>query len=466
MTQNTDVYLNFINGQWRQGSVPEWDENRNPAKPAEVLGRSTRSTAADVAKAIELARVAQKAWAAKTRPARAAVLSKVASIMRSRLESFAKAITLEEGKNLTESRAEVQRSIQLLELVAADGRATTGALIASENPTMTIQTVRVPLGVVGVITPWSSPLAVPVAKLAPALLEGNAVVFKPSTLTPATAKLLVFTFEEAGIPAGVLNLVYGPGAIVGTSIIDDPRVAAISFTGSNEVGCEVNVRAARRFARLQLDLGAKNAMIVCADADLDLAVADAVRSAFGSTGQSSLAISRVVVDRQVHKEFVEKLVAAVKQLKLNDGMLDASAMGPIIDERQYKTVLKAIETARSEGAVLACGGEPATAPGGGKFVTPAVFDEVRPEMTLAKEEVFGPVLAILPVDSLEKAIEVANSVNFGLIASVYTRSIQQVSGYAERLRVGTVQLNTTNTEARVRGAEFFCENKTVYIDHK
>ncbi|MBI3542755.1 MAG: aldehyde dehydrogenase family protein [Deltaproteobacteria bacterium] len=479
-----EVYLNFIGGQWRQGSTPDWDENRNPARPNDVLGKSTRSTAADVGKAIEAAAAAQKEWARKPRTARAAVLEKVAQLMRSRIDTFAKTITLEEGKNFNEARGETLKSINVLEFTASEGRRPTGEVIPSDMPNTLIYTTRSPLGVVGIITPWNFPLCIPVWKIAPGLLEGNAIVFKAATLTPATAKLLVFTFEEAGLPAGVLNLVYGSGAVVGNAIVDDPRVKAISFTGSNEVGTELYARAARRGAHVQLEMGGKNPVIVCADADLDQAVEATVMGAFGSTGQRCTATSRVVVERSVQKAFVEKLLPLVRAIKVGDGITNPSAMGPVVDIKQYKSVLKAIEDAKSDGAKLVCGGEPCTAPGGGHFVTPTVFDDVKPSMRLAREEVFGPVLAIIPVDGFEEAIEVSNNVEYGLSSSIYTNDVKRVMQYADRIETGMMHVNspTVGGEAQApfggckatgiggremgsTGPQFFCEIKTMYIDY-
>jgi aldehyde dehydrogenase (NAD+) len=481
-----DVYLNYINGQWKQGSSGQWDDNRNPARPSEILGKSTRSTAVDVERAIDAAAAAQPEWARRPRPARGALLDKVAQILRGKVDTHAKTLTREEGKNLNEARGEILKAINVLEFMAAEGRRPTGQVIPSEMPNTFIYTTRAPLGVVGVITPWNFPICIPAWKIAPALLEGNAVVFKPASLTPATAALLVRAFEEAGLPPGCLNLVYGSGGTVGNAIVGDKRVRAISFTGSNEVGLALHVQAAKRLARTQLEMGGKNPVIVLADADLDQAAEAATMGAFGSTGQRCTATSRVVIERSVHEAFTQKLLARVRAIKVGDGLADPAAMGPVVDEKQFKSVLDEIENAKKEGAKLLAGGERIGAPGPdtGYFIQPTVFDQVRPEMRLAREEVFGPVLAIIPVSDAEEAFKVANAVEYGLSSSVYTRDIQRVMQYAERIETGMLHVNspTVGGEAQApfggmkmtglggremgaTGPEFFCELKTVYVDY-
>jgi aldehyde dehydrogenase (NAD+) len=480
-----DVYLNFIGGQWKQGSSGQWDSNRNPARPTQVLGKSTRSTAVDVSRAVEAAAAAQHEWARKPRPARGALIAAAAAIIRKRAETFAEALTKEEGKNLNESRGEVMKSVNVMEFMASEARRPTGHVIPSEMPNTFLYTTRSPLGVVALITPWNFPVCIPAWKIAPALLEGNAVVFKPASLTPATAALLVRAYEEAGLPAGVLNLVYGSGSVVGNALVQDKRVRGISFTGSNEVGLELNTQAARRGARVQLEMGGKNPLIVLADADVDQAVEATVSGAFGSTGQRCTATSRAIVDRSVHAAFVQKLVARVRAIKVGDGLADPTAMGPVVDENQFKSVLDAIEVAKAEGAKLLCGGERvgAAGPEAGYFIAPTVFDGVKPTSRLALEEVFGPVLAVIAVDGFEEAVRVANAVEYGLTSSIYTRDIQRVMQYAEQVETGMLHVNSPTVggeahapfggvkatglggrEMGATGPEFFCEIKTVYID--
>lgn len=486
MMDHRDVYLNWVGGQWKQGSSGQWDPNRNPAKPFEVLGKATRSTPVDVENAIKIAAAAQVEWAGRPRPARGAIIQKAASLLRGKVDAFAKMITREEGKNLNEARGEVLKTINILEFMAGESRRPTGEVLPSEMPNTWVYTTRAPLGVVAVITPWNFPVCIPAWKIAPALIEGNAVVFKPSSLTPASAGMLVRLFEEAGVPAGVLNLVYGPGSTVGNALIQDSRVRAISFTGSNEAGREVHQLAAKRMAHVQLEMGGKNPVIVLADADLDQAVDATVQGAFGSTGQRCTATSRVIIERSVHGAFVEKLLTRVRSIKVGDGLADPTAMGPVVDEKQMRVVLEAVELAKQEGAKLLCGGERVgvAGPESGYFVAPTVFDEVTPAMKLAREEVFGPVLAVMPVGSFDEAVRVANGVEYGLSSSIYTRDIQRVMQYVDKLETGMLHVNSPTVggeahapfggmkmtgmggrEMGATGPEFFCELKTVYIDY-
>ena len=484
MSDHQDVYLNYINGQWKPGTTAQWDVNRNPAKPAQALGKSTRSSLNDVAQAIDAAAAAQHAWATKPRPARGAILHQAAQIMKRQIDAIAKTMTLEEGKNFNEARGEVLKAINVMEFTASEGRRPTGEVIPSEMPNTFIYTTRTALGVVGIITPWNFPLCIPAWKIGPALLEGNTVIFKPATLTPGCAVLLVRAFEEAGIPAGVLNLVFGSGAVVGDAIVNDKRVRAISFTGSNEIGLALNVQAAKRLARVQLEMGGKNPVIVLADADIDQAVEACASGAFGSTGQRCTATSRVVIDRAVHAAFVTKLVARVRAIKVGDGLADPTNMGPVVDEKQFASVLAAIDSAKEEGATLICGGEKVVTPDNGYFIAPTVFDNVKPGSKLAMEEVFGPVLAVIPVTGFEEAFKVANEVEYGLSSSIYTRDVQRCMQYAELIESGMLHVNspTVGGEAQCpfggvkntglggremgsTGPEFFSEIKTVYIDY-
>jgi len=481
----SDVYLNLINGQWKQGGSGQWDENRNPARPSELIGKATRSHALDIDRAIDAAQKAQAEWAHTPRPKRGAVLAKAASLLRGKLETVAKTITREEGKNLSEARGEVQKAINCLEFTAAESRRPTGQVIPSELPGTMIYTTRAPLGVVAVITPWNFPICIPAWKIAAALVEGNTVVFKPASSTPASAGLLTRIFEEAGVPAGVLNLVYGSGAQIGSLLAIDPRVRGISFTGSNEVGTQLNIIAAKSLKRVQLELGGKNALIVCADADLDAAVDAAVMGAFGSTGQRCTATSRVIVERGVTEAFTAKLVEKTRTLRVGDGLGDGSPMGPVVDEKSLLSLVEAIETAKQEGARLLCGGERVGAPGPdtGYFIAPTIFDQVTPQMKIAQEELFGPVLAVMTVESFEDAIRVANHVRFGLTSSVYTRDITRALRYAEQMETGMLHINspTVGGEAQApfggmketglgrremgaSGPEFFSELKTVYLE--
>jgi alpha-ketoglutaric semialdehyde dehydrogenase len=482
MADQQDVYLNYIDGQWKPGRSGRWEVNRNPARPSQILGKITQSNELDIRDAVDAAERAQKEWAKKPRPQRAAVLLKAAHVIQNRLESFAKALTLEEGKNLSESRGEIQKTVNVLEFIGSEGRRPTGQVIPSEMTGTFIYTTRAPLGVVGVITPWNFPVCIPAWKIGPALLEGNAVLFKPASLTPNCAVLLTRAFEEAGLPKGLLNLLFGIGAVVGNAIVKDPRVRAISFTGSNEVGRGLYTEAAKGLKRVQMEMGGKNPLIVLEDADLDLAVDATVMGAFGSSGQRCTATSRVIIHESVHAAFREKLLFKTRSLKVGDGLAHPQAMGPLVDEKQMTTVLEMIQQARDSGCNLICGGERVGMEG--YFVAPTVFDDVKPDSKLAREEVFGPVLALIPVRSFEEAVQVANAVEYGLSSSVYTRDIQRVMQYADRIETGMLHVNspTVGGEAQApfggvkatglggremgsTGPEFFCEIKTVYVDY-
>lgn len=481
-----EVYLNFVGGKWKEGSLGDWDLNRNPAKPNEIIGQSTRSSSQDVHAAIDAAAAALEKWSKTPRPTRGLILKQAADLIREKIDFFSQTITREEGKNLSEARGEVMKTINTLEFTASEGRRPTGEVIPSEMPNTFLYTSRSPLGVVGIITPWNFPLCIPAWKIGPALLEGNTIVFKPASLTPSCATELVKVFEQAGLPPGVLNLVYGSGSTVGNAIVQDPRVRAISFTGSNQVGSELNAAAAKRLAKTQLEMGGKNPIIVLSDAHLDQAVEATLQGAFGSTGQRCTATSRAIVEKSIHAEFVQKLVARIRTIKVGDGLLDPQAMGPVVDEKQMKCVLDAIQTAKKEGAVLLCGGEQVSSgsPDSGYFIAPTLFDHVKPSMSLARDEIFGPVLAVIPVSDFQEAIQVANAVEYGLSSSIYTQNIQNVMNYADQIETGILHINSPTVGGEVQapfggvkatgiggremgstGPEFFCEVKTVYIDY-
>ena len=482
--QSNLTYLNYIDGTWRDGTATGQDENRNPANPSQVLGKSTRSSKEDVQKAIAAAKTAQKTWVRLPRPIRGQYLEKAAAIIKTRIDLFAKTMTEEEGKNFNEARGEVLKTINVLEFTASEARRPTGEVIPSEMPNTFLYTTRVPYGVVGIITPWNFPLCIPAWKIAPALLEGNTVIFKPATITPGCAVLLVKAFEEAGLPKGVLNLVFGSGSVVGNAIVEHPDIHCISFTGSNEVGTRIHEQAAKRLCKTQLEMGGKNPLIVCSDADLELAAEATVMGAFGSTGQRCTATSRVIVERKVHAEFTKTLVEKTRTITVGDGMKNPKAMGPVVDEHQYGSVLSFIEEGKRQGLKLLCGGEKVVTPENGFFIAPTIFDNVPAKSKLAQEEIFGPVLSVIIVDTYEQALDVANDVAFGLTSSVYTQDIQRIMQYADQIETGMLHVNspTVGGEAQApfggmkatgmggremgsTGPEIFCEIKTIYIDY-
>ena len=353
-------------------------------------------------------------------------------------EDLARLLTREEGKTVKESLGEIQRAINILEYTAGEGRRLGGETVPSELPRNFAYTVRHPLGVVAAVTPWNFPVAIPVWKIAPALVCGNTVVFKPATLTPETATALVSLFERAGLPPGVLNLVLGSGGTVGNAIVDHEAVRAVSFTGSNEVGAEIYGRGAKRMARVQCEMGGKNPVVVMADADLDLAVESTALGAFGSTGQRCTATSRVVVEEGIADRFVEALVARARKVRVGNGAEAGVDMGPAVDKSQFDTDLRYIDVGRKEGARLLCGGG-RLAEGGlehGYFVEPTVFDGVATTHQIAQDEIFGPVVSVIRVKGYEEAIEAANSVKFGLAASIFTSDANHAYRFVDDIEVG------------------------------
>jgi aldehyde dehydrogenase (NAD+) len=481
--ETTDVRA-LIDGRWIEG--PEWRDNVNPADTREIVGRATHCGRAEAQQALDAAARAFPAWRETPAPKRGALLFEAARIMRERLETMAVAMTREEGKTLAESRGEVQKAINVIEYMAGEGRRATGQVVPSEMPRTFAYHVRQPLGVVSLVTPWNFPVAIPAWKIAPALVAGNTVVFKPASLTPLTGRMVAQCFHEAGLPPGVLNFVTGGGGTVGDELVTNPLVRAVSFTGSNEVGLELARQASARLKKCQCEMGGKNPMVVLSDADLALAVDATVQGAFGSTGQRCTATSRAIVDRSLYAEFVERCAAATANLRVGNGMHPGVHMGPSVDAGQHRCVLDAIETGKADGARLVFGGG---RPRGeefdhGFFTEPTIFADADMSMRLAQEEVFGPVLAIVPVDGFEAALEAANAVRYGLSASVYTRDLVLAQKFVDGIDVGIVHVNnpTVGGEAQLpfggmkdtgigeremgpTAVEFFSEIKTVYVDY-
>jgi aldehyde dehydrogenase (NAD+) len=478
-------YRNFVDGAWLDSASERTVPNLNPAETHEVLGHTPLSSADEARAAVDAAARAFPAWRDTPAPQRGAALFRALAILDREKEDLARLLTREEGKTFKESLGEVQRSVNILEYIAAEGRRVGGFTVPSELPNNFCYTVRQPLGVVACITPWNFPVAIPVWKIAPALVSGNTVVFKPATLTPATASQLVGIFERAGLPKGVLNLVLGSGGTVGDAILDHDAVRAVSFTGSNEVGADIYARGARRMIRVQCEMGGKNPVVVLDDADLDLAVECTAQGAFGSTGQRCTATSRAIVDARVADAFVERLVARAAKLRVGNG-LEGADMGPAVDEAQLQTDLKYVEIAKAEGARLVRGGSRLTGAGldHGYFVEPTVFDHVTSAMRVAQEEIFGPVVSVIRVAGYEAALEAANATRYGLSASVFTNDAATVFRFADRIEAGIVHINSgtpggeaqlpfggtkaTGVGPREQGhtaLEFFTEVKTVYVDY-
>ncbi len=481
-----EIYRNYINGRWVESTAERFLENKNPANTDEVLGLMPLSSRDEARAAIRAAVEAFDKWRRVTAPARGSYVARAAEAMRRRKEELAEALTREEGKTLRESLGEVQRSINILEFMAGEGRRLGGETLYSELPNNFIYTVKYPIGPVAIITPWNFPVAIPCWKIAPAIVAGNTVVFKPASYTPLTAKIVVELFEEAGVPPGVINLVYGSGGTVGEEMINNPAVRAISFTGSNEVGSHIQAQGALRMTKVQCEMGGKNPVVVLEDADLELAVEGIVQGAFGSTGQRCTATSRVIVEQSIADQLVEKLVDKTRRLRVGNGLQPNVDVGPSVDASQMHTVLEYIDIGKKEGARLLCGGSRLSGPehDKGYFVAPTIFDNVSPEMRIAQEEIFGPVLSIMRARDLEQALALANRVRYGLSASIYTNNAAAIFQFVDEIEVGVIHINspTVGGEAHVpfggikatgmgwremgrAAVDFYTEVKTVYIDY-
>jgi acyl-CoA reductase-like NAD-dependent aldehyde dehydrogenase len=433
---------NLIAGKWIESVAGRTFESRNPASRDDLVGTFQASSAADVAMAVRAAESAFPAWRATPAPKRGEVLLRYAQLLRRDKEHLARALTREMGKVIAEARGDVQEAIDIAELMAGEGRRMFGDTVPSELPDKWAMSVRQPIGVAGIITPWNFPMAIPAWKTMPALVAGNTVVFKPASDTPHCATLLVELMAEAGFPPGVVNLVTGGGAEVGDAIVESPDVRVISFTGASATGKRIAERAGRRLKRLALELGGKNAIVVLADADLDLAVDGIVWSAFGTTGQRCTACSRVIVERAVESALLMKLEARARALRLGDGLLPATDVGPLINEAAAAKVAEYVEIGRREGE-LVCGGRRAT--GGdldrGTFFEPTIFAGVAPMARIAQEEIFGPVLSVIPVDGYEAAATAVNQTRYGLSSSIYTRDVNVAFRAMRDFETGIVYVN-------------------------
>ncbi|MGY4688813.1 alpha-ketoglutaric semialdehyde dehydrogenase GucD [Salibacterium sp. K-3] len=481
MTITTEeTYTNFINGVW-EDTQEETKASINPAQPEEIVGYYTLSGRETLNKAVQAAVSAKKGWRKMADPARGNILYKAADLLEARLEEIAETMTREMGKTYPEAKGETMRGVQILRYYAGEGMRKTGDVIPSTDQDALMFTDRTPLGVVGVITPWNFPVAIPVWKIAPALVYGNTVVFKPAQESAVTAAKVMECMAEAGFPDGVLNFVTGSGSVIGQGLAEHPEVNGITFTGSEEVGRGIGQTALARGAKYQLEMGGKNPVIVTEDADLDLAVDAVISGGLKSTGQKCTATSRVIVQSGVYDRFKEKLLEKVGDIKVGDGMNEDSWMGPCASESQFRTVTSYIEKGREEGAELLIGGK--TFPEEqGYYVTPAVFDKVGADMTIAREEIFGPVLALMKAETTEEAIDMANDTEYGLSASIFTTNIQHFLSFMEDIEAGLVRINAesagvelqapfggmknSSSHSREQGEaakEFFTSIKTVLV---
>jgi acyl-CoA reductase-like NAD-dependent aldehyde dehydrogenase len=484
-TASAKTYQNFIGGEWTDSSSGATSEDRNPARPSEVLGRFQSSAAADVERAMDAAHGALDGWRKTSPVARGNILYKASQLVERRADEIGEALTREEGKTLKEGKGETLRAAAILRFFAGETSQPIGDRLPSANPTTFLYTERVPLGVVAAITPWNFPIAIPAWKIAPALAYGNTVVFKPAELTPLTATLLVECLAEAGLPPGVLNLVTGSGRAIGDAIVRHEAVNAITFTGSNEVGKALYRKAleSERGIKVQLEMGGKNPVIVLKDADLDQALTQTINGAMMSTGQKCTATSRAFVQRAIYDEFVDKLVNRAASLRVGDPLAATTDIGPLVSAGQRDTVMDYIEIGQGEGGAVATSGGAPEELGDGYFVRPTVFTGIAPTMRLAQEEVFGPVLAVLPIDDLDEGVALANSVKYGLSASIFTRDIATAFRFIRDIESGIVHVNSETAGAephapfggmkasssfsREQGksaVDFFTQVKTVYFD--
>ena len=484
--RETREYKNYIDGKWVSSKSGKPFENRNPADEDDLIGTFQESTADDVNIAVEAADKAYEKWRLVPAPKRAEYLYRVGEILKRDKEKIAREMTREMGKVVDETKGDVQEAIDMAFLAAGEGRRLFGVTTPSELSNKFNMAVRVPIGVAGLITPWNFPVAIPAWKGMAALICGNTVVIKPASLTPLSVIMLAEAFEEAGLPPGVWNVVTGGGREVGEPILKHDKVKIVSFTGSTEVGRDINVACAPSFKRVHLEMGGKNVIMVMDDADVDLAVDGALWGAFGTTGQRCTAASRIVVHEAVYDSFVEKLAGRAKKLRVGNGLDAKVDMGPSVSASQKKTVEKYVKIGRDEGASCVAGGE-ALNDGDyarGFFHQPTVFANVTPDMRVAQEEIFGPVTAVIKCKSLEEAVTIGNSVRYGLSSSIYTRDVNKAFTAMRDMDTGIFYVNAPtigaevhlpfggtketgngHREAGVAGMDVFTEWKSIYVDY-
>lgn len=471
---------NFIAGEWCDGEGVV--ANINPSDLSDVIGHFAQGTAADVDRAVAAACAAQPQWAAAGIQRRHDALMQIGAELMARSGEIGALLSREEGKPLVEGKGEVYRAGQFFTWFAAEALRNQGDQAESVRPGVEIEVRREAVGVVAIVTPWNFPVATPAWKIAPALAYGNAVVWKPANLTPASAVALAGVIARAGLPAGIFNMVMGPGRAVGDALVAHPDIAAVTFTGSVEVGQGIAARVLVNRAKLQMEMGSKNPMVIMDDCDMDLAVAHACNAAFGGTGQKCTAASRLIVHRAVLAEFTERLVAAARALRVGHALEEGTQIGPVVSEGQLAANLAWIERGRAEGGELLTGGERLDRPTLGHFMAPAVFAGTTNSMALNREEMFAPITCIIPADSYAEALAIANDTPFGLTAGIMTRSLARAAHFRANMRAGCVMVNlpTAGTDYHVpfggRGlssygpreqgryaAEFFTTVKTAYM---
>jgi acyl-CoA reductase-like NAD-dependent aldehyde dehydrogenase len=481
-----EQFKNYVGGKWLEASSGKHFENRNPANRDDLIGLFPASGAEDVAASVGAAKKAYDAWRLVPAPKRGEMLYRVGELLRKHKEELARVETREMGKVLKETRGDVQEGIDCAFLNAGEGRRLFGETTPAELPNKFAMSVRMPIGVCALITPWNFPLAIPTWKLFPALICGNTVILKPAEDTPHTAHKFMEILDEAGIPPGVVNLVHGRGEEVGAALVRHPGVQLVSFTGSAAVGREIASVCGQNLKRVSLELGGKNAQIVMEDADLDLAVEGALWGAFGTTGQRCTATSRLIVHRDVAKKVTDALVARAEKFKIGDGLDESVDMGPLINQAAREKVLRYIDIGKKEGARLLIGGtiHDVGACAGGYFFQPTIFDQVKPSMRVAREEIFGPVLSIIEIESFEEAIQVLNDTPYGLSSSIYTNDVARAFRAMRDIEAGITYINgptigaevhlpfggvkdtgNGHREAGTTVYDIFTEWKSIYVDY-
>lgn len=475
---------NYVNGEWQEAANSNFTPVLNPATGAQ-LAEVQMSTAADVDQAVRAAKAAQKKWAKVPAPKRADYLYEIGRLMKADKERLAQVLTKEMGKVIEEARGEVQEGIDMAFYMAGEGRRMFGETTPSELADKFAMSVRAPIGVVGLITPWNFPVAIATWKSFPAIVAGNAFLWKPATETPMMAFEMAKIFESAELPPGVANIVFGAGTEVGTAMIEHPDIKVISFTGSTETGRKVAEAGGRNLKKVSLEMGGKNAVIVMDDADLDLAVEGILWSAYGTAGQRCTACSRVIAHKDIKEDLQKRLLEKVKVLTVGDGLDETVKVGPVINKKALEKIHSYVEIGQQEGAKLLAGGEvmEIASLDKGNYYAPTVFTDVRADMRIAQEEIFGPVVSIIEVADFEEAIEVNNGVIYGLSSSIYTRDVNRVFKAQRDLDTGIVYINAGTTGAEIHlpfggtkgtgnghrdsgvaALDVFTEWKSVYVD--
>ena len=481
---SAQTFKNYINGEWV--AAEKTFENRNPANTDEVVGLFSKGTAKNMADAADAAAAAFPAWSAMAAPARGNLLYKAAEIMDRKFDQLGADMTREEGKTLPEAKGEVRRAINILRYFGGEGSRMPGMVVPSERDRVHMFAIRKPLGVVGLVTPWNFPSAIPAWKLAPALIAGNTVVLKPASAAPLSSWRIVEALHEAGIPKGVVNFVAGSGGELGQALVNAKPLKAISFTGSCQIGEWLHTEASKRRLRIQLEMGGKNPTIVLADADFNSAVENVVNAAFFSTGQKCTATSRAIVEDSIYDKFMTALVERTKKLKVGDGMQPGIDIGPAVDQAQLDTVLEYIAIGKKEAGEPKIGGNRLTGAGfdKGYFVEPTIFGDVTEDMRIAQEEIFGPVLAVMRAKDFNDALRIANKVPFGLSASIQSTNVSRVFDFVYGMEAGllTVNLPSAGVEYQLpfggtkessfgpkeqgpAALEFYSDYKTIYLKY-